>query len=695
METNLERRPIRLLPTVLQNQIAAGEVVDRPAGVLKELVENSLDAGATEIGVTLEEGGLSLVAVRDNGTGIPADELALAVTRYATSKVASFSELLNVTSYGFRGEALASIGSVADVLVESVFRPDFLSAEPVGMDERTDAVHGARIRVRHGEISPVSPAAIDRGTNIEVRDLFANIPARLKFLKSAPTELKRCRENLIRSALIRPNVGFTLKVSGTAGRGNELLRLPAGLSLEERLSLIWTVQLVENMVPFSGAHGELRVHGLMSLPRETQQKGDRILLYVNDRPVSNRILFQAVREAYKGRLTSREYPQVLLFLEINPQDVDVNVHPAKTEVRFREERLIFNNVLKILKASSAISQGARITVPDEWDSGNAGESYGRNAFDPSEGGGASYTKDGHDACAPKAQSLAPANARSVFPHEPDSGFGAGPSRPERPQGFWGSIDNFQVMDKGKAKPSFMPPEPTLDRKDTEFSEPRPAERSRDLEPSPSGHPQGFSELRSAKSVKDPEPGRAGYPVEVGDMVCLGQLANTYLIIMRQDSLLLVDQHAAHERVLINSLREDAQGYKSRPIMLEEKILLHPSERERFDAYAEQLASFGYDLETKGDVLYVKATPAILEFSAALDLLRDTLADRTDGMDDVLHLMACHAAVKAGQTLSADEAAGLLRLWVNTAESEFCPHGRPAVLEFTLADLEKLFKRKIA
>ncbi|MDR3175871.1 MAG: DNA mismatch repair endonuclease MutL [Desulfovibrio sp.] len=686
METNPAHRPIRLLPTVLQNQIAAGEVVDRPAGVLKELVENSLDAKATEIGVTLEEGGLSLVAVRDNGTGIPADELILSVTRYATSKVASFSELLNVTSYGFRGEALASIGSVADVLVESVFRPDFLSAGSEG----TDAVQGARIRVRHGEISPLSPAAIDRGTNIEVRDLFANIPARLKFLKSAPTELKRCRENLIRSALIRPNVGFSLKVSGAAGRGNELLRLPAGLSLEERLSLIWPAQVVENLVPFFGEHEGLRVRGLMSLPRETQQRGDRILLYVNDRPVSNRILFQAVREAYKGRLTSREYPLVLLFLEIDPQDVDVNVHPAKTEVRFREERSIFNSVLRILKASSALNSDTRIAVPDEWDgfqgekaqdgppflpqSENAGETYGRVAFDPAERGGAFHDTGNRRAYGTGAENIALPDVRAVPVHESDAELGAARSSPERPQGFWGSIDNFHLMDKGKARPLRMPQETAPDREDKvqEFSEPRSVERGRDS-----------------------EPGRAGYPVEAGDLVCLGQLADTYLILLRQDRLLLLDQHAAHERVLINALRRDAQGYKSRPLMHEEKILLHPSERERFDAHAGHLASLGYDLETKADVLHVKGTPPTLEFGAALELLRDILADRTDGMDDVLHLMACRAAVKAGQRLSADEAAGLLRLWMNTPESEFCPHGRPAVLEFTLADLEKLFKRKIA
>ncbi|MDR0827795.1 MAG: DNA mismatch repair endonuclease MutL [Desulfovibrio sp.] len=689
----MEHRPIRLLPPVLQNQIAAGEVVDRPAGALKEFVENSLDAKATEISVTLEDGGLGLIAVRDNGAGIPGDELQLAVTRYATSKVASFSELLNVTSYGFRGEALASIGSVADLTIESVYRPKFVSSTAA-----EKKACGASIRVRHGEISPLRPCPIEQGTNVEVRDLFANVPARLKFLKSPPTELKRCRESLIRSALVRTDVGFTLKVSGSGGRGNELLRLPAGLSLEERLALIWPPQVVASLVPFSGEQGDLRARGLMSMPHSTQLRGDRILLYVNGRPVSNRVLFQAVREAYKGRLTSREYPQTLLFLEINPQDVDVNVHPAKNEVRFREERSIFNALIKILKSSKAIgayghfsatsapddgpdlfAEGQRrdelLTPPgSEWNRNIVADNaplYPEQCAFPSEDGEVFAAGSGSRTGVESTQPF------SGFDGEPGAGSQSIPDRrTERPAGFWGSIDKSRLLDRSNAQASRSYPEL--------LEEVFPAHPS-------SGALSGLAGQEIAPDGKHDD----GYPVRIGDLVCLGQLAATYLILTHKDSLLLLDQHAAHERMLLNSLRRDSEGYKSQLLIFPEKMLLHPSEKERYDAHVKKFTRMGYDLEIKENLLYVKGTPPMLDLKASLRMLRDIVADQTDGMDDILHFMACRAAIKAGQRLSGDEAAGLLHSWLSTSDRDFCPHGRPAVLEFNILDLEKMFKRKIA
>ncbi|MDR2668540.1 MAG: DNA mismatch repair endonuclease MutL, partial [Desulfovibrio sp.] len=389
-------RSIRLLPEVLRNQIAAGEVIDRPASVLKELVENSLDSGASEISVSLQEGGISLVAVRDNGSGIPADELKAAVTRHATSKVTGFHDLLNVASYGFRGEALASIGSVSDMLLESAYRGNHRpgrnsedasgisrgehSRPDVSEEDSATRACGACIRVRHGVISDPAPSAVVEGTNIEVRDLFANVPARLKFLKNPATELKRCRELLLRPALAHLDTTFSLHLSGTGSRGRELLRLPAGLSLQDRLMLIWPPQIVENLRPFAGEHNGIRAHGLMSPPHNSQVRGDRILLYVNGRPVANRIVFQAVREAYKGRLTTREYPQVLLFLEPEHGDVDVNVHPAKTEVRFREERAVFSAVVNIL-GSSVVPGGSAFQAGRETPDSLPVEQY-PDTYDP-------------------------------------------------------------------------------------------------------------------------------------------------------------------------------------------------------------------------------------------------------------------------------------------------------------------------
>ncbi|MDR2124386.1 MAG: DNA mismatch repair endonuclease MutL [Desulfovibrio sp.] len=711
-------RSIRLLPEVLRNQIAAGEVIDRPAGVLKELVENSLDSGATEIIVSLQEGGIGLVAVRDNGNGIPADELEAAVTRHATSKVAGFHDLLHVASYGFRGEALASIGSVSDMLLESACRrrnsgPATIDKDasghgstPAPGDDAAAPAGGACIRVRHGIVSNPAPSAVTEGTNVEVRDLFANVPARLKFLKNPATELKRCRELLLRPALAHLDITFSLYLSGTGRRGQELLRIPAGLSLQDRLMLIWPPQIVENLRPFAGEHNGIRAHGLMSPPRNSQVRGDRILLYVNGRPVANRTVFQAVREAYKGRLTTREYPQVILFLEPDHGDVDVNVHPAKTEVRFREERDVFSAVVNILGSSDVLGGDAFHAGRETPDGIRAGQEP--KAYDPENLTVARYLREMHvpesggpalsDTYGPGAMRVAAGNggmepygvreytpesfspdagkrlfpplyadsaaygiAEPAIPQDTETGGARAENTPRaaRPPGFWGNLDSPRLI------------------------------AARSAENRPDQEEPVFETRGSACGRRD-----KGYPVAVGDLVCLGQLADTYLILVRGGTLLLVDQHAAHERVLMESFEREALSGTSRLLMLPEKIFLHPAEEERLRSCFGMLTRFGYDLELEEAAMYVRGTPPMLEQSDAAELLRAVLTGRADGPENLLQLMSCRSAIKAGQALTGDEAAELLKSWLETSGCEFCPHGRPAVLEFTPDRLEKMFKRKI-
>ena len=411
-------RHIRLLPPELRNQIAAGEVVERPASVLKELVENSLDAGAARIDVRLENGGQALIRVQDDGCGIPADELELSVTRHATSKIASMDDLERIRSYGFRGEALPSIASVSRFRIVSAWQ---------GSDNQS-AAHC--VEVEHGRLLASSPAALHKGTIVEVRDLFSNIPARLKFLKTPATEFKRAQDWLARLALARAEVGFSLH-SGE----REALRFLPGQTLRDRLALLWPRLIVEALRPFEGERHGIRVHGLAALPTVSQPRGDRILLFVNNRSVTDKRLLAAVREAYKGRLTSRDYPQVALFVDMDPREVDVNVHPAKSEVRFRDESAVFSACLHAVQGALVTS----FTAALEDEASDGAVAPGLFADGPSTSGPAGGLSGGLFAGRENPAGTAPAPEAAA----------------PRPRGFWGRLDDPPLL----ARPDTSSPPP--------------------------------------------------------------------------------------------------------------------------------------------------------------------------------------------------------------------------------------------
>ncbi len=628
-------RPIRLLPPALRNQIAAGEVVDRPAGVLKELVENSLDAGATDIAVNLDDGGVRLLSVRDNGYGIPAGDLKQAVTRHATSKLTTFEDLLRVAHYGFRGEALPSIASVADLTGTSAF-----AGEGGGTSE------AAFIRVRFAEVAGQGPAALTRGTLVEVRELFGNVPARLKFLKSPATELKRCREILVRLALPNCDVAFSL----TAG-GREVLRLHAGETLADRLAGALQDSSVRDLLPFDATRHEIRVRGLASPPALAQVRGDRVWLYVNDRPVNDRLLLRAVREAYKGRLTGREFPQVALFLDIDPAEVDVNVHPAKNEVRFRDEKAVFGAVLRGVE-SALTEAGPLFSLPAE----------GPEPLFRPEGGEVAPTLPPLFA-APRPLSLPEQEPREA-----------------RPQGFWGSLDRPRILNPPPAEPE--------DEQETGVF-PAVLPPAEHFFPAASSRPT-VAEERETYTPRQTAPASGGFPVRVGSLLCLAQVMDTYLVVLDGDTPVLVDQHAAHERALMHRLEQNAS--QSRLLLAPVDVPLTPEAVERLGECREMLLRMGWVVEERPDALRVLGLPTVLERAPALESLRDILAGRTEDFDDILHLMACRNAVKAGQRLTADEAAGLLALWLSVPNREHCPHGRPTAVRLGRGLLDKLFKR---
>ncbi|BDQ37531.1 hypothetical protein SYK_18910 [Pseudodesulfovibrio nedwellii] len=604
---------IKILPPGLKNQIAAGEVVERPASVVKELVENSLDAGATRVDVTLENGGRALMVVQDNGSGINGDQLNLAVTRHATSKIREFGDLSAIGSFGFRGEALPSIASVSRFVMTSCAQ---------GADE------AASIEVRSGEVVGEGPAALASGTRVEVRDLFANTPARLKFLKTEATENRRCQDTLMRTSLAHLSTGFSLTMGG-----REAFRLPVDQDLTTRLSAFWPPNICEGLTPFYFERNGYRAHGVAGAPATAQGRGNRILLYVNGRQVQDKLMLSAVRQAYKGMLLSREYPQIVLFLELPRDEVDVNVHPAKLEVRFVEESQVFSTIRGGIMQALTGPGMETMSSPEQ-----------------------TFTR-------PMPSSGIPAATGSMFSstsakrnHQP-APMGNGPK--------FSTYRDFQsdtVHSKNLDLP--MPPSASMVRE--------PAA------PQMSGRPNAVQEA----------------PLAGSGFTYLGQIADTYLVLRQGDSMVLVDQHAAHERVLLAAMRDQRTKGDSQPLALPLEIPLHSSQVEIFQDVRKELRSMGFVLELDGPTkVLVRGIPPTLDTGKAKEYLTDALAEKARGLDDLWTMMACKTAIKANQPLAVDEALALLEVWLETPERDYCPHGRPTVLHWSAFDLEKLFKRK--
>ena len=692
-------------------------MVERPASVVKELVENSLDAGARHIEVTLENGGQSLIRVQDDGAGIAADELELAITRHATSKIASMEDLEHVRSYGFRGEALPSIASVSRFSMTSI--PEDADAQ--------DTAHC--VTVEHGRLLASRPAALPRGTLVEVRDLFASVPARLKFLKAPATELKRAQDWLTRLALARTDVGFRL----CAGE-REVLHFLPGQTLQQRLALLWPRLVTDALRPFDATRHGIRAHGVAALPEVSQQRGDRILLYVNGRSVTDKRLMAAVREAYKGRLTSRDYPQVVLFVDMDPAEVDVNVHPAKSEVRFRDESAVFSATLH------AIQEGLRTALGDVLDQAEASlrqpaarEPQQQYTLDPSQATPAAPRPRGFwgsvdtppllhrrpqedetpddrpwQVQAPLRGGLAESPAPDDFGRTPtanhrpacrmapapaQSGATPGRTAPDTPQGtcrqtgYGTDSGQEEFQDHWQAS---VPQHADTPRDATGMDEAPPdgsAPFSHDADTALSP----YTAVTTATTAATAAPAT---PLCVGGLTYLGQVALTYLVLRDESgALLLLDQHAAHERVLYERLAKGLFGGTGQCLALPLELDLQPVEEERLLELHERLRALGFAWHRRQGRLAVRNIPPSLSRAEARDFLREALAGRRDDLSAMFVSLSCKSAIKAGQRLTDDEAAGLLQQWLQTPQRQYCPHGRPTVLRWDAAALESLFKRR--
>ena len=598
---------IRRLPETLINRIAAGEVVERPASALKELVENSLDAGARQVTVRLSGGGLDGIEVTDDGCGMRPDEIALALERHATSKLPD-EHIELVATLGFRGEALPSIASVSRLTLES--RP-------------RESMEGWRRVVDHGTVTVEGPAALPPGTRIRVEDLFGKIPARRKFLRSARSEYAACLDVVRRLAMARPEVGFVLEHDG-----RRVLAVQPDESLPHRVAQLVARELADDGVVIELERGAARLSGVAGLPTFNRGVADHQYLFVNGRPVKDRLLVGAVRGAYADMLARDRHAVLALFLDIPPEDVDVNVHPAKTEVRFRDPAFV----------RGFIVSGLRHALD------SAGQ---RSAQGPAAPAMANWQAE------PIARTGEPAPAlSSLF------------ARQYAPSG--GAVRDAGAAWRGYEQAVMAPPAARA-----EVAEDAPAPSAQ--------HPLG---------------------------VARGQVANTYIVAEAEDGLVIVDQHAAHERLVLERLKAaGAQGAvtASQALLLPEVVELDEPSCDRLEERAAQLAEYGLALERFGPTaMLVRAVPSVLGKSDVQALVRDVADDLAhngdalllgERLDLVLATMACHGSVRAGRTLSVAEMNALLREMEVTPRSGQCNHGRPTWVKLAHGDIEKLFGRK--
>ncbi|MCW1381824.1 DNA mismatch repair endonuclease MutL [Novosphingobium sp. KCTC 2891] len=608
METST--RIIRRLPENLVNRIAAGEVVERPASALKELVENAIDAGAGAITVRLSEGGLALIEVTDDGCGMRADEIALALERHATSKLPDESIEL-VATLGFRGEALPSIASVARVTIES----------------RSRATGEAWKRVvDHGELASEGPAALPPGTRVRVEDLFGKVPARRKFLRSPRAEWAASLDVVRRLAMARPDIGFTLEHDG-----RRALHVQPGDSLEARVAQLVARELKDNAVEVDLARGDYHLVGVAGLPTYNRGVADHQYLFVNGRPVKDKLLNGAVRGAYADMLARDRHAVLALFLDVPPEEVDVNVHPAKTEVRFRDPALVRGMIVTGLR--HALSAGDR-----------------RSAQAPDASAMAAWQSE------PLGVPAFPAAPAPLFAPQQGSIFAASQSRLSEAGHAW----------RGYEAGVMAPP------------------------------------VARAEAAEAPPPEAADHPLGVAR----GQVANTYIVAEAADGLVIVDQHAAHERLVLERLRAAGAGAGDAPsqaLLIPEVVELEEVAADRLEDAAPKLARFGLVLERFGPVaVLVRAVPAALakgDPAALVGDVADDLARNGDALlleerlDLVLATMACHGSVRAGRALTVAEMNALLREMEVTPRSGQCNHGRPTWVKLAHGDIEKLFGRK--
>ncbi|EPX83370.1 DNA mismatch repair protein MutL [Salipiger mucosus DSM 16094] len=621
------RPVIRQLDDSAINRIAAGEVVERPASAVKELLENAIDAGARRVTVEVADGGKTLIRVTDDGCGMAPDELSLALSRHATSKIDG-SDLLNIHSFGFRGEALPSLGAVGRLTIQS----------------RAPGGEAAELSVAGGQAGAVKPCALNAGTVVTLRDLFHATPARLKFLRSDRAEMMAISEVVKRLAMAEPSVGFTLR-DVSEGRDRVSFRADPATgdlfdALRARMAQVMGAEFTDNALGVDAEREGIRLTGLAALPTYSRGSSTAQHLFVNGRPVRDKLLMGALRGAYADYLSRERHPAVALFVDCDPHKVDVNVHPAKSEVRFREPGIVRGLIVSALRHALA--------------------------------------EAGHRA----STTVAGATLGAMRPEAP-----AGAMRSEAPLGA----------------PPEAPSQPRV------YQMERPSAGARQAAYRAQAPAPGFAEMAgaySARVVEDmpeaPEHGGRPRPLPLG--AARGQVHENYIVAQTADGMVIVDQHAAHERLVYEKLKRQMaeNGVAAQALLIPEIVELSADDVSRLMEISDDLSRMGLTIEPfGGGALAVRETPAILGEVNAKALLHDVLDELSDfgssqlvqeRIEAILSRVACHGSVRSGRRMRAEEMNALLREMEATPHSGQCNHGRPTYVELKLADIERLFGR---
>lgn len=616
---------IRILPPTLINRIAAGEVIERPASVVKELVENALDAGSTNIDITLEQGGKNLIIVTDNGKGMTRDELLLAIQRHATSKLPS-DDLLDIRFLGFRGEALPSIGSVSRMLITSRIE---------------NSANAWQVSIEGGDIKEPIPATLSQGTSIQVRDLFYATPARLKFLKTDRTEVSQTIDMLSRLAMAHPSVSFSLKSDG-----KNMFKAPAAQDRMGRLRDVMGKEFTENSLQLSHKRETASLTGFASLPTFNRGTSSEQFLFVCGRPVRDRLLLGAVKGAYQGVLAHDRHPVVALFIDLPSDEVDVNVHPAKAEVRFRDSQMIRGMIVGAIR--NALSEAGF----------RASNTVGTQALERF------------------------AQAASNHSYQPPSYYSYNPAT---------------SYDYRKPQQEFI----ALSEPAGRFFEPQPEIAG--LMPADMLPPFAHSSAPYSASITNTSDRNEYISYPLGAALC--QLHKTYIIAETADGLVIVDQHAAHERLVLEQMKASVGNAQiaRQKLLIPEIVQLTEAMAEALLARKDELLELGFSIESFGsETIIVRETPAMLGEIDVQGLVRE-LADNISEYGETLALrekieqlsgtIACHSSVRAGRVLNTEEMNSLLRQMEKTPLSGQCNHGRPTYIELKRKDVEMLFGRR--